>query len=141
MELSPDGQAVTQQQTLLTSDALDVITGPGGAIVGIDLSGDSIKVFVPDDAGVSGMQAYDIFPWRAPAGREFVIGGVGFGSLEDTTVSIGSDLAEISYVSDTRIKGILPTLSTTTTDLLDVTVNSGSVSSTITDAFLPLTLA
>ena len=139
-KLTSDGQSVVQQEALTgITDGLDVLTGPGGAILGIDLSENSITVAIPDDVTAKEATAYDIFPWRAPAigGQEFVIGGVGFGDINDTTVLIGEQPAEITYVSDTRIKGILPEQDLNDS-LLDISVESAGVVSIISEAFLPL---
>ncbi|EDX86073.1 Carbohydrate binding module (family 6) [Synechococcus sp. PCC 7335] len=137
-KLSEDGLSVVQQEAFTgITDALDIVTGPGGAIVGVDLSDNSITVSLPDDLTVRGLQAYDIFPWRAPAigGKEFVVGGTGFGDISDTTVTFGSTSAQLTYVSDNRIKGLFPAL-TPTGNLLDITVASAGDVSTIEDAFL-----
>ena len=140
-ELASDGQSVVSQESFDTiSDGLDIVTGPGGAIVGIDLSDNSITVATPDDITLVGAtKAFDVFPWRAPAigGQEFVIGGIGFGDISDTIVQIGGQIADISYVSDTRIKGTFPT-QTATGSLLDIEVTTAGEISIIEDAFLPL---
>ena len=81
---------------------MDVLTGPGGAIIGIDYTGNAVKVAQPQGAS-GGMQAYDIFPWRArpDTSAPFVIGGTGFGS--GTSVTIGGLPATITTVTPTRI--------------------------------------
>ncbi|MEA5624985.1 malectin domain-containing carbohydrate-binding protein [Nostoc sp. UHCC 0251] len=140
--ISPDGQAVTKTEILDgISDGLDILTGPGGAIVGIDFSDNSITVALPNDVTAIGATAYDIFPWRAPAigGSSFVIGGVNFGNLGDTSVTIGGQLAPLTSVSSNRITGIFPSLSVPVgNDLVDLVVQSGGQISTIPNAFLPL---
>ncbi|MBZ8181001.1 malectin domain-containing carbohydrate-binding protein [Oscillatoria salina] len=122
------------------ADGLDVIIGPGGAIVGVDYQEDNLTVATPVDPTAVNPSAYDIFPWRAPAvgGNEFVIGGLNF-DPNDTSVTIGGELANITSVSDNRIRGILPSFDNPTSELLDVVVSSGSTTSVIEDAFLPLT--
>ena len=69
--------------TLATPVGLDVVTGPGGAIVIVDYNGSNVKVLRPNDAGAPTVGAYDIFPWRGRMNGTvpFVIGGVGFGTL------------------------------------------------------------
>ncbi|BAY25920.1 peptidase-like protein [Calothrix sp. NIES-2100] len=139
--MSDDGTQVTQKDTLTgVLDGLDLLTGPGGVLVSVDLSDNAIAVATPNDAGAVGLTVYDVFPWRAPAtsGQSFVLGGDNFGTLADTTVKVGGVAAQLSYVSDNRIKGILPTLTPTGGDLLDITVSSAGQTYTLTDAFLPL---
>ncbi|MEB3358225.1 MAG: malectin domain-containing carbohydrate-binding protein, partial [Synechococcales bacterium] len=140
--LSPDGTQVTKTETFSNlADGLDILTGPGGAIIGIDLSEDVISVALPNDAAItSQLAAYDIFPWRAPAvgGASFVIGGQNFGTLADTTVMIGDQLATVTEVSATRIRGLLPEQLPTDYELLDVTITSGGETAIISEAFLPL---
>jgi len=141
--LSLDGQAVTKTEIFNNiSDGLDILTGPGGAIVGIDFSDNSITVALPNDPTVaSSTVAYDIFPWRAPAigGSTFVIGGLNFGNLINTSVTIGGELAPLTSVSATRIMGTFPTLPIPSgSNLLDLIVQSGGQTSIIANAFLPL---
>jgi Domain of unknown function (DUF4347)/Malectin domain/Glucose / Sorbosone dehydrogenase/IPT/TIG domain len=136
--LSLDGQSVTKTEILSgISDGLDIVTGPGGAILGIDFSDNSITVALPNDPTASGTVAYDIFPWRAPAagGGSFTIGGVNFGTLTDTTVTIGSQTAILTSVSPTRIKGTFPAHSTGASGLLDVVIASAGKISTVPQAF------
>ncbi|MDZ8056324.1 MAG: malectin domain-containing carbohydrate-binding protein [Aulosira sp. ZfuVER01] len=143
--LSPDGTKVVKTTTYTgVADGLDVLTGPGGAIVGIDYADSRVTVATPNDAAAIGVTAYDIFPWRAPANNDagkntFVIGGKNFGSLANTQVIIGGKAATLTEVTSQRIKGILPSFTNTNPiDLLDVTVNSNGQSSIIADAYLPL---
>lgn len=137
VKLSSDGLTV-QSVTALSNGptALDVLTGPGGAIIGIDYGSDLVSVSQPVD-GSSGMKAYDIFPWRAKAdgAQPFIIGGKGFGSLAGTTVQIGGVQAVLNSVSATRIKGLIPASGSPAAALLDVVVNSAGQASTITKAF------
>jgi len=142
VSLSPDGTQVTNQETLdPDSKALDLLTGPGGAIVGINFSGSKIDVSTPNDVTVSGATAYDIFPWRAPStgGNLFIIGGDEFGDLSNTSVTIGGETAQLTSVSDNQIMGILPSFDNVSGDLLDISVMSDGETSLLTDAFLPLT--
>ncbi|MEB3215657.1 MAG: malectin domain-containing carbohydrate-binding protein [Nostocales cyanobacterium 94392] len=140
--LSSDATQVVKQEVLdPLSKALDIVTGPGGAIVGINLSGNKIDVSTPNDITVSGATAYDIFPWRAPAtgGNLFIIGGKNFGGdLSNTSVKIGDELVTLTSVSDTQIIGILPSFDDISDNLLDVSVTTGEQSSVISNAFLPL---
>jgi len=118
---------------------LDVATGPGGAILSVDYTGNKVRVQVPDDAAALGLTPYDILPWRSPAGggQRFVIGGQNFGTdLSATSVFIGGVAATLSSVSDTRIVGVLPPSSTgLATALLDVEVRVGFDTRTIPEAF------
>ncbi|NJS15836.1 MAG: hypothetical protein HC787_00070 [Nostocaceae cyanobacterium CSU_2_110] len=140
--LSSDGTQVVNQEVLdPQSKALDILTGPGGAIVGINLSGSKIDVSTPNDITVSGATAYDIFPWRAPAtgGNLFIIGGENFGGdLSNTSVKIGDELVTLTSVSDKQIIGILPSFDDVSGNLLDVLVTTEGESSLISNAFLPL---
>jgi glucose/arabinose dehydrogenase len=141
LTLSADGQQVTKKEQLIgVSDGLDVLTGPGGAIVGIDFSEDAISVATPNDASVTEVTAYDIFPWRAPAvgGQQFILGGANFGNLSNTQVTVGGVAATLTSVSTNRIKGVLPTLNPTGGDLLDIVVTSAGQTSILTDGFLPV---
>ena len=149
VELSSDGTQVLDVGTLQTqpgnniyaATGLDVLTGSGGAVVGIDYTQDQITVATPIDSTATGMTAYDILHWRAPAtgGSEFVIGGVNFsGSVADTTVTIGNEVATITSVSEQRITGILPSFTDSGDNLLDITVENNSEISVITDAFQPI---
>ena len=120
------------------SDGLDVLSGVGGAIVGIDFTDDRVTVATPNDASVDNMVAYDIDRWRSRGGNRFAIGGKNFGNFEDTSVTIGDKEVKITSVSDRQISGILPQFDGNFKDLLDITVNSDGQSSIIEDAFLPL---
>lgn len=138
VQLSTNGrQAVIVNQLPVTLEGLDVIHGPGGALVGIDYSDNAVLVAVPEDVGATTMTAYDIFPWRAlsDGGVPFVIGGSGFGQLSNTVVEIGEKTATVSAVSSTRIRGFLPVENTPTADMLDVTVFSGGATSVLGNAF------
>ena len=151
VELSSDGREVTNKtlyssssnQNHLPNRGLDVLSGPGGAIVAVDYSLGKVRVQVPDDIAALGLTPYDIFPWRAPAtgGQPFLIGGSGFGTNQSqVSVSIGGVPATITSVSDKRISGILPPSSTgLASELLDVVVTVGMSQRTIEDAmrYLP----
>jgi len=136
-KLTPDGRSVQSVSTLANPLGLGMATGPGGAIIDMDYSNNRVQVLTPKDASAVGMVANDIFPWRArPDGTvPFVIGGVGFGTLSNTSVTIGGVQATLSSVSPTRIRGLIPASSAPTPQLLDVVVQSAGTSSTITQAF------
>ncbi len=142
-------QGVSETKNLL--EGLDVITGPGGALISIDHSDGAVYVSTPVDDSITSMVAYDISDWRAPAtgGGQFTIGGTNFsGLLADTSVTIGGKAATITSVTEERIVGNFPAFalsdpiigSTEYTEdkLLDITVNSDGQVSTIADAFQPL---
>ena len=148
--LSDDGREVENMVGLKTqtnggeglTQGLDVVTGFGGSIIGINYFGD-VTAAIPVTDNVTTATAYEIDEWRAPAsgGGTFTIGGVNFSELGDTTVTIGNEVATIESVSDKRIFGTLPAFDVNeyaNQGLLDITVNSGGEVSTITDAFLPL---
>ena len=142
-------EGVSETKNLL--EGLDVLTGPGGALISVDHSDGKLYVSTPVDDLLTSMVAYDISDWRAPAtgGGQFTIGGINFsGSLADTAVSIGGKAATITSVTEKRIVGLFPSFGATdpiitsteyTEDnLLDITVASGGEVSTITDAYQPL---
>lgn len=138
-KLSADGQQVVNTENYNFANGLDLLAAPGGAFVSIDLSQNSVKVAIPDDA-TPGMNAFDIFPWRAPAvgGSQFIIGGEEFNPA-NTTVTIGGQTATLTSVSSNRIQGIFPSLTPDPIDgLVDLVVQSGGQFSTISNAFLPL---
>lgn len=138
IELSPDGRKVEKTSVLPAwLGGLGLVTGPGGALLSVDYYGGSVKSFLPQDAGASGLTVYDIQPWRAPAGggQPFVIGGAGFGSLSDTSVRIGGVTATLTSVSPTRITGLLPASNVGATGLVDVLVTVGASSQNLLDAF------
>jgi hypothetical protein len=138
-KLSANGQQVNSTENYTFTDGLDLFGAPGGVLVNIDLSENSVKVAIPDDATL-GMNAFDIFPWRAPAvgGGQFIIGGEEFNPA-NTTVTIGGQTATLTSVSSNRIQGIFPTLTPDPIDgLVDLVVQSGGQFSTIANAFLPL---
>jgi N-acetylneuraminic acid mutarotase len=135
--LAPDGRSLQSVSTLATPLGLDVVTGPGGVIFSTDYTNNQLLLMKPIDSAVTGMVAYDIFPWRARADGSvpFSIGGVGFGSLGNTAVTIGGVPASLTSVSPTRIKGVIPANSSPSAQLLDVTVQSAGATSTISQAF------
>ena len=137
--LTQDGRDVLGGNDLNQSvRALDIAQGPGGAIIGMDYSDDEVGVMLPNDVSVgSGMVAWDILPWRAPAtgGVEFVIGGRNFGNLGNTSVVIGGLAATLTEVTSRHIRGIVPANPGPTTDLLNVVVTSGPEQSVIPEAF------
>ncbi len=135
--LAPDGRSLQSVTTLATNLGLDVLAGPGGAILSMDYSKNRILVLKPNDSSATGMVAYDIFPWRGIADGTvpFTIGGTGFGSLGNTTVRVGGVQATLTSVSPTRIKGLIPASASPSAQLLDVTVQSGASTYTISQAF------
>ncbi|MEM9219266.1 MAG: malectin domain-containing carbohydrate-binding protein, partial [Cyanobacteria bacterium P01_F01_bin.150] len=147
VDLNTDGTGIDEIVSLSTvingnlGSTLDVLTGPGGVIIGVDLKDDLLSFAIPDEIGITGVTAYDIFPWRAPAvgGSQFTIGGLNFsGDLADTTVTIGGEAATLTDVSDSRIRGIIPDLTAQPAELLDIIIQSAGETSVIADAFLPL---
>jgi len=81
--------------------------------------------------------AYDIFPWRAPAvgGGSFVIGGLNFGNLSNTPVTIGGQTATLTAVSPTRIKGVIPNKPVGASGLVDIVIASAGKTSVIPEGF------
>ena len=135
--LSPDGMQVATSTLPNNPTGLDIVTGPGGALISVDYQDNYITVSKPIDAAAVGVTAYDIFPWRSPAagGGSFIIGGVNFGNLTNTTVKIGGQTAILTAVSPTRIKGFLPANSTGATGLLDIAILSAGQTSVVPQGF------
>ena len=142
IQLSADGTTVQNVTTVTNGPtALDVVAGPGGAVLGIDYTDNAITVSIPNISGVTNATAYDIFPWRAPAGGggKFVIGGQNFGNLTNTTVTIGGVQAVLTSVSSKRIEGVIPAQGSAPTGMINVVVNSNGNTSTLANAFRYLT--
>jgi hypothetical protein len=136
--LSPDGRSVVSNATLnVNMNCLDVVPGPGGVILGMDYTNNKIVIARPVDPTAIGLKVFDIFPWRAPVqgGGTFTIGGVGFGALANTQVTIGGVAAQLSSVSATRIRGIVPANAAAATELQDVVVTVNGTSVTLPKAF------
>jgi hypothetical protein len=136
--LGSGGTTVASQQTLFAGNfsGLDVTSGPGGVIFGTSYSGNQVMIAKPVGAG-SGFVPFDIHPWRAPAagGAAFEIGGMGFGTSANTTVTIGGIPAQVTSVTPTRIKGTLPAHPAPPSTLVDVDVQVGTVTKTLPSAF------
>ena len=96
-----------------------------------------IRVYLPDDLAAVGLVVHDIFPWRGPeaGGTPFEIGGVGFGSLGNTTVTFDGIPATLFGVSPNRIRGVTPANLAHDGELVDIEVTVGAASSTLTGAF------
>lgn len=136
IQLSADGRTVLANDALnVTADSLDITMGPGGTIYGTNYSDNKISVLMPPAA--TGLNAYDITPWRAPktGGHPFVIAGSGFGTLANTSVTIGGVPATLTSVSATRIRGTTPAYPNAPDAMVDVVVTVGSTSRTIPAAF------
>ncbi|MEL6493789.1 MAG: carbohydrate-binding protein [Cyanobacteria bacterium J06623_7] len=151
VELSGNGEQVLSNSELETSggsgipvgQGVDILTGFSGSILSVDFFGSQLRVATPVDDDITTATAYEIDEWRAPAsgGGSFTIGGTNFSNLNDTSVTIGNETAEIIRVSDKRIFGTLPAFNAAeyaNEGLLDITVTSGGETSIITDAFQPL---
>ncbi len=144
VNLTGDKQSVISVTDLAPlTRSLDLLTGPGGALVGIDYTNNSVRIFLPQDVGATGLVATEITPWRAPlsGGTPFVIGGMNFGSALDTSVQVGGVPATVTSVTPTRIHGTIPAVAAPPSGLLDVVVSVGSLQTTIPAAFqyLPAT--
>ncbi|MCB0339287.1 MAG: IPT/TIG domain-containing protein, partial [Bdellovibrionales bacterium] len=136
LKLSPNGLSVVDVGILSNFIlALDILASPGGSLVHLSYTGNSLLIRHPNDATTKPMQAYDIFPWRGKAGYPFVIGGFGFGNIENTSVKIGGFQADLSYVSSKRIKGSIPTAISPSSNLLDIEVSSAGKASVIKSGF------
>ncbi len=140
VKMSPDGRTVTQTNDFVDMNCLTLVQGPGGVIIGTSFSGNKLVIAKPNDQNVTSLQVYDIHPWRAPAtgGHPFVIGGKNFGDIGNTSVTIGGIPAQITSVSPTRIKGIIPANNFAPDELLTVSVTKGGSTVQLPDAFLYL---
>jgi hypothetical protein len=159
--LSEDGLSLLQLDISGTQNfpslfSLDVVTGPGGVLIGIDYTGNKIVSDEPVDADAqvrptslfffpllflnfsffflqSGTVClWDIHPWRAPrtGGTPFVIGGANFpGTIADVTVEFGGVQATLSSKSGNRIRGTVPVFATP--DLVDVVVTFNTIGTTL----------
>ena len=141
VELDEEGQVVESTQWISpATGGLNLAVGPGGTVVAVDFTQNRLRFLRPSDAAATGLTAYEISPWRAPAGggTAFVIGGVGFVPGQ-TTVTVGGVPAVVTSVTSQRITGILPALAVNNVDALyDVVVREGVSASSISDAFLAL---
>lgn len=135
--LSPSGRTVETKQSLpVDLECLDIVTAPGGAIIGVDYTDNKLVLAQPIDSA-TGLNVFDIHPWRAlsSGGAPFVIGGKGFGTLANTQVTIGGIPAQLSSVSGTRIHGIVPAHPRPGPRLLDVAVTVGGQTQVLPKAF------
>jgi N-acetylneuraminic acid mutarotase len=116
---------------------LGCLVGPNGALLSFVVEEDAVKVLLPDDLSDLDLVINDVFPWRAPAtgGTPFVLRGRGFGTLANTSVSIGGNLATLTSVTWDRIDGFTPVESSPTTALEDIVVTVGTASDTLPAAF------
>ena len=141
VERSSDGFSVIDTQSMSEiADGLDVLTGVGGTIFGIDFAQDRVTVASPVDNSVTTAKAYDISQWRAlsSGGQVAIIGGVNFGNIGNTDVTIGGVQAQVTSVTQNQIQIILPAFSNPLGELLDVIVTSNGQTSVLENAFLPL---
>ena len=140
IDLSEDGrEALSVTQLTPTLAGLDVVTGPGGALINADYSNSKVRVMVPASGLTGPLQLWDVHPWRAPraGGGPFVLGGRSFGDLSNTLVLIGGVPAQLQSVTATRIVGTLPVgPAVPSGELVDIEVRVGTASSVLTDAFL-----
>lgn len=136
--VSPDGRN-DYGQTILspTTGALGVHVLPDGVLAALNLGTNQVQILRPDDQAAVGFVVHDIFPWRAPAtgGYPFVISGVGFGNLGDTTVSIGGLAASLTSVTSNRIQGLVPVNATPSLALDEVSVTVGAATQVLSAAF------
>jgi N-acetylneuraminic acid mutarotase/glucose/arabinose dehydrogenase len=138
IQLSPDGRTVTGVLPVLpVTGALDILTGPGGALVALNQFDSQISVLEPVDSSALPMEAQDVHPWRGPdtGGTPFVIGGHGFGDMGDTFVTFGGLPATLVSVSPRRIAGFTPPNPSAGTKFVDIVVASNALQSTLPEAF------
>ncbi len=125
--LSESGRSVVSSSEVPTVylSALDVITGPGGVLIGVDHSDNTLLISEPQDPGSLALQVIDVFPWRAPAsgGHPFVISGSHFGGqIGNVTVTFDGVTAALTSVSDNRIRGTVPAHSSAPSELVHIVV-------------------
>ncbi len=141
IELDDGGRSIKGLQWITpTTPGLGLTCAPGGVLIVVDFSGGVLRFLEPVDAAATSMVAYEITPWRAPAGggTPFVIGGTGFASGQ-VSVTIAGVPATVTSVSDKRVGGILPALPINNVDTLhDVIVRVGLEASVVPGAVLTL---
>jgi len=138
VRMKPDGRGTLGQNTIDPNTfALGCLTAPDGAIVSLDYEDSEVEVLVVDDLTPLTLVVHDVFPWRAPSTGDtpFTLRGRGFGTLATTQVTIGGVPAELTDVSWSQIRGLVPPVQDPTTSLLDVVVTVGEDSDTLTQAF------
>lgn len=142
VRLSEDGESVEESAVLFDDlGGLDIVDGPGGALLSIDFSLGRVRVATPNDpATFVGLTITDIFPWRAPraGGNSFVLSGSGF--LPGTKVYFGTAEATSISVTPRRITGTIPDGSGEGSRLIEVRVVQGAGEATLSAAFLYLDL-
>lgn len=135
--LSKGGRSAAMETLTDLPSALEVTAGPGGCLVFVSISKHVVDVRCPNRDQLMGPEAWDVFPWRAPAdgGAAFTIGGVNFAGTSE--VRFGDVLANSVSVSRSgkRITGTVPLSPNPTSELLDVTVTSAGRVSIIPKAF------
>lgn len=139
IELSADGREVLGVHPLLPiTGALDILTGPGGALLAVDYSSSEVEVLLPVEAPPAALQVLDVHPWRAPAhgGHPLVIGVRNASPAPGaTTVLVGGLQAQLLSVEPTRITVLAPPQPAPGTGLLDLTVVSGGQADVLEQAF------
>lgn len=136
--LRSDGRLVVAGFVINPSTlGLGCLVGPNGALISFVFEESKVKVLVPDDLSDLELVINDVFPWRAPAtgGTPFVLRGRGFGTLANTSVTIGGVPATLTAVTWDRVDGLTPVVGSPTTALQDIAVTVGSDSDTLPQAF------
>jgi len=141
LELDEDGDEVVGELEIQpTAKGLDVVTGPGGALLALDFTGNKVRLLEPDDASAVGVVVHDVLPWRATAagGTPFVIGGEGFVD-GGTTVTVDGVPCTVVSVTPRRIQGVLPPLPENNVGSLhDLVVKVSATEVTLASAILIL---
>lgn len=109
-----DGAVAEVERLPIDLPALDVLAGPGGALIGVDFIRDRLRIAVPREpwggvvAGTPTRALYDVFPSRGPeaGGGRFVLAGRGLGGAGE--VRFGSQVATTTARRPTRIEGHFP---------------------------------
>jgi hypothetical protein len=138
LRLSADQTSVEEISDLPTSmESLDLTTGPGGALIGADLTDHRIVIARPIEARDGPMAVYDVHPWRGTVegGFRFVLGGRRLASAQAPVVRFGDVVAQVTSASPTRIEGVVPGRSDVPPGPVDITVSTGSETKVLPDAF------
>lgn len=139
IKLSEDKNSVSlvvDPEDLKDFTCLDVTMAPGGVVLGMSYVGADVKIAKPVDT-TPVTKVFDVFPYRAPkqGGRPFVISGQKFGNFASTKVFFGDVEAELTSVTSTRIRGLVPSYHTLDTVLVDVKVVTNGVTVVHHDMF------
>ena len=127
VKLNPDGKTVDKlfSSVIPAMGALDIIVGPGGALIGGVLP-KGVFVSTPIvDTDATEARIYDIYPYRTLIGKgaPFIMSGHGFLRVGQFELFIGDYKAQVGNYTDRRIYGTFPeTMDMPAIELQDVKV-------------------